>query len=240
MFLASFCFCLAVHFALERGARLPFATAFKIGRGVASVGMTAIGFYALVRYIALLPRCYVAHQGDDATARALTLVIMGHFVADFVLVGWGQLQRVRPRPDLVIHHALGLFAASMVLRLEAGHALYLGLFTTEMMPVTTAVGALGLAIGRPSWERAAQGLRLAVLLAWRIPLWFVIAYLVWKNLDAGPADAVLRAVYHFSSAFLVITLSLDAFWTYKSWQALRREVATSSSSRSRSLSSLRR
>lgn len=203
-----------------------FHARFKLLRGVASVLLTAIGFFALIHWREFWPQCYMTRHTGDTLAYTLLFVLVGHFLADFLLLGYGWTRyRAKPRPDLIIHHALGVFAAGTVMYYDIGHALYLVLMTTEMMPVTGGIAALGALLQRPRLERLGSELRLATLLLWRMPLWIAVGVLCWQSLP-NPAEPILAIGYKFSLAFLVLTLSLDGFWIVQCVKALRRLYAT--------------
>jgi len=214
---------LALHFAVERRSGEPFKSAFRLSRGLASIVLSALGFFSLVHFSAHAGTVYVL-PSPDPLALALVALPIGHFVADFILLAYAFLRdRDRPRFDLIVHHGLGLVAAALTLALPIAAPLYLLLFTTEMMPVTTGLSALGTLRGKPSWERLGARLRLAVLLLWRIPLWLWVGHSIARNLlYAHPAHQA-RVIYEFSASFLLVTLSLDAHWTLQSLRALARQ-----------------
>lgn len=221
--LFSVLFFLVLHAAVAWRARQPFAATFKLARGIASVMLAAIGFYALFHWSELARAGYMGRHDADTQADVLMHFIFGHFIADFILLGWGWWREgARPRPDLVIHHGLGLLAVWVMKHYLIGHALFLVLFTTEMMPVTSGLAAWAALKRNAALERRAQQLRLAVLTLWRLPLWFVIGALMIYNLFVLTAEPLLAVGYRFSLGFLVITLSLDSFWIHQCVQALRR------------------
>ncbi len=216
-------FFLALHAVIGWRTRQPFLTIFKLGRGIASLILSAIGFYAIGHWWELAPAGFMGKHWLDMPAGVLVLFILGHFIADFILLAWGWWREgARPRPDLVIHHALGLFAIWVIVHYSIGHALFLVLFTTEMMPVTSGLAGWAALKNNLALERRAQQLRLAVLVLWRLPLWLVIGGLMITNLFFLTPDPLLAVGYRFSLAFLVITLSLDSFWIKQCIGVLRR------------------
>lgn len=202
-----------------------FNLRFKLLRGLASVLLTAIGFYALVHWQEFWRQCYMTRHTGDVLAYTLVLFITGHFLADFLLLGYGWVRhREKPRPDLVVHHLLGVFASWVVMHYDIGHALYLLMMTAEMMPVTSGVAALGALLQRPRMEQLGSELRLAALVLWRMPMWFVVGYLCLQSLE-HPAEPILVIGYRFSLAFLVLTFSLDSYWIVQCIKALQRIYA---------------
>src|SRR4051812_19313524 len=106
---------LLVHALIEWRTKAPFHVAFRVTRGVASIVLTAVGFFALVHWSSLWRDAWLVRQ-DEPLATALVMIPLGHFAADFLLLGWGWATRGSvPRMDLVIHHALGSFAGFVVL-----------------------------------------------------------------------------------------------------------------------------
>ncbi len=224
---ASAIFFLLLHAAIQRQTRETFLVAFKLGRGIASIILSSIGFYALFHWWGLASAGFMGRHAGDIPAHLLVQFIFGHFIADFILLAWGWWrERAKPRPDLVIHHGLGLFAIAVVNHYTIGHALFLVLFTTEMMPVTSGLAGWAALKKNLQLERQAQKLRLAVLMLWRVPLWFVIGALMIYNLLMLTPDPLLAVGYSFSLAFLVVTLSLDSFWIRQCIGVLQRWDAT--------------
>lgn len=219
---ASAIFFLLLHAAIERQTQQTFLVAFKLGRGIASVILSAIGFYALFHWWELTSAGFMGRHAGDIPADLLVQFIFGHFIADFILLAWGWWhERAKPRPDLVIHHGLGLFAIAVVNHYTIGHALFLVLFTTEMMPVTSGLAGWAALKKNQQLERQAQKLRLAVLVLWRVPLWFVIGGLMIYNLFMLTPDPLLAVGYRFSLGFLPIVLALDTYWIFQCVRGLK-------------------
>jgi len=217
---STLCF-VGLHLAVARLTLQPFGAVFRLARGLASVVLSALGFFALVHFGAHWQTVYVL-QAQDPLATALVMVPTGHFIADFALLAYGSFSaRAAPRTDLMLHHALGLVAAMLTLRFPIAAPLYLVLFTTELMPITSALSALGALRADVRLQRLGARLRLIVLLAWRIPLWLWVGAQTALVLHKGGLSREARVVYAFSSFFLLITLSLDAYWTALSLRALR-------------------
>jgi hypothetical protein len=215
-------FFLALHSTVEKVTGEPFSSAFRLGRGLASLLLTTLGFYALFAYRAAWSTAYVL-SAPDAWATQLTMIPMGHFLADFILMGYGLIVAgSKPRKDLCVHHLLGLVAGAATLRYPIAAPQYLLLFTAEMMPVTTGVTAYGAYRGAPWLERLGARLRLAVLVGWRIPLWLWVAAQIGWVVSVGHPSEDQKTIYTVGAAFLVVTLSLDTFWTLQSARALRR------------------
>ncbi len=152
---------------------------------------------------------------------------IGHFAADFFLLAWGWFTaRAPPRRDLLVHHALGLVAALLTLAYPIAAPLYLVLFTTELMPITTALSAparSGAGLGSNRWARACGSWCCSPGASRSGSGW---AGRILRAARAGGLSHDARIVYLFSASFLVVTLGLDAFWTWLSLQALRRAART--------------
>jgi hypothetical protein len=216
---------LAIHAGVAARTGLGFADAFKLSRGLASLGLAALGFFALLRWSPAWWATAWVTSSPDPLAVTLVQIPVGHFLGDFALMAWGRAREgsaARLRPDLVAHHGLGLFAAGTVIAWPIAAPLYLVLFTTELMPVTTALAGLATLRKSRGLTRAAVRGRVLVLLGWRLPLWLWLAVRFFGLWADGAFVGDRRAVYGFSSVFLVIMLGLDALWLRGAVRALRR------------------
>jgi hypothetical protein len=213
---------LALHFVVEKLTGQPFASAFRMGRGLASAVLTGVGFFGLFYYRAAWSTVYVLAAPDELALR-LALVPVGHLLADFILLTYGfVVARSSPRKDLLAHHLMALVAAAATFRYPIAAPQFLVVFTSELMPVTSGVTAFGSYRRNLSLERLGARLRLVVLLGWRLPLWLLVAAQIALVVTLGNPSRQMKAIYAFSSAFLLVVLSLDAFWTLQSVRSLRR------------------
>lgn len=197
------------------------AHAFRLTRGIVAGFLALTGFLALVTWRDVAHRMYVATE-PDALALALVGLPVGHFVADLVIVGRAARHGERPRRDLLVHHVLGLVAALAVLRWPLAAPLYLVLFTTELMPVTTAVTSIGAHRGDARIERLGARARVAVLLGWRLPLWAWVGVMIMRNLTLRDVPPHEVPIYACSAVFLVVTTTLDVVWTRSALRRVRR------------------
>jgi hypothetical protein len=207
-------FFLLLHAAVAlrtRGAA--FHVQLKLSRGLASVILAGIGFYGLSQWWPLWPQAFLVRHAPGSDAWLLVAFVTGHFVADVLLLGWGLWRRdSSPRKDLLAHHALGIFACSVVFYYGIGHAFFVIALTTEMMPVTSGIAALAPLLHRPGLERRATQLRLAVLVLWRLPLWAVLAALVSWRVAQGEADSLIALGQRIALASLAVVVLLDSYW----------------------------
>ena len=221
-FILTFIACLALQVLIQRRTGAPFQLAFRLSRGVASIGLAAVGYFALIYWSRLWRDAYLVHE-SGSLARTLVFIPLGHFAADFVLLGWAYVShREKPRLDLCAHHGLGVIAGLVVLVYGISQELYLVLFTTEIMPITTAISALGLLRAQPALERLGARLRLLTLIAWRLPLWIAVGVLIFDNLFFRSPDPLRGFGLRIGLFFLVFTLTLDVVWTRATVKALRR------------------
>lgn len=212
---------LVLHTIVEPLTRAPFEVAFRLTRGVASVLLTFIGFFMLFYAYSLWPEAWVIQQRDGVAAACITFAL-GHFVADFFLLAWGRLWHGEPaRLDLIAHHALGMVGGSLALYLRVAQELFVLMYTAELMPVTTAMSAIGALRANKALERLGAQLRLVTLLGWRMPMWAVIGVLTVYNLLSGP-DPLRATALWLTLLFLSVLITLDVTWIRKSFRALRR------------------
>ena len=210
------------HLAVTQVTKLPFREAFRIARAGAAVVLTGVGFYTLYQWLPFASTTYVLPT-PDPFATTLVAIPLAHFAADFVLMPMGWfLERERPRPDLLIHHGAAVTTALLTLRFTIAAPLYLLLLTTELRPITTGLSAIGVWLGRPAIDRLGSWARLIVLLVWRVPFW---TWIGWGGISGlMTADSFeTRAVYFICAFFTAVTMTLDIYWIYKSYKALRRK-----------------
>jgi hypothetical protein len=192
-----------------------YARAFKLSRGVAAAVLTALGVAALVDAVPHWRSAFLyAHEADD-WMRLGVLCIYGHLLSDFAWMGVGRWRfGVKPRPDLVIHHLLGLLGFGAALLLEVGYALALITMITELMPVTTGIHALGKRIAAPALVDGSERARLHVLVWLRLPLWLTLLTLTVTVLLLGTPGSLLAA-YVVAFFGLLGLVSLDVYWIGK-------------------------
>jgi hypothetical protein len=222
LFLLSTATFLAAHAGVAHATGASFRDNFRLARGLAALLLSVIGFFTLVRWYDFAGSSYTLLT-PDPLADKLLMVPFGHFAADFLLLTWGWFTvRERPRRDLIFHHLVGVAAGVATVRYAVATPLYLLLLTTEIMPVTTGISAYGAWAGHPRIERTGAWARLAVLVIWRLPFWSWVGgstFLHWLYNEGAP-DAL--AAYILAATFSTMTLSLDVYWTYKSWEAVNR------------------
>jgi hypothetical protein len=137
---------------------------------------------------------------------------------------YGRLRfGIRPRADLIIHHALGLVAIGCALYLHVGYGLALVTMITELLPVTTGLHGLGARLTSNALMNVAERLRLHVLAWLRLPLWGMLLLLVigvWSNGRA--ADLCLAFVV--TTCVLLALLALDLCWIRHCQKRIHRQM----------------
>jgi hypothetical protein len=215
--------CLAVHAVIERRFG-GFSDAFKVGRSVVSLVLATLGFFAMWHWRGASSATWVL-ETPEALATALAGIPIGHFVADLGLIAWGRLRHGEAvRSDLVAHHLLGLVAGTLTMLLPIAAPLYLVLYTSELMPVTTGWVALAERAGSAGWAHRGQVARAVVIALLRVPLWVVVG--VGAGVGFAAADETgPRVVYGCSALFSLLTTSLDVHWFGACVRGLRRGAA---------------
>lgn len=204
----------------RRGSGYP--QAFRLMRGAVSVVLTLLGFFAVVHWWPIAAAGYVTREADPF-AMALAGIPMGHFAGDLLLMIFASMRGLDvTRKDLVVHHLTGMLATALVLSYPIAAPLFLCMFTTEMMPVTTGVVSWAELSGSALWVRRGMWARLATLVLWRAPFWSWSSYLVVRNFFAAGATADQRVVFGWSGSFLMVAFVLDFIWIRKCLKALRR------------------
>lgn len=216
-------FFLFLHVALARRfPGQPFHLLLKLSRGVASVLLTGIGFYALLRWFALWPTAFLRVDATDSDAYYLICFVTGHFIADFLLLGFGFVRhRSEPRKDLLAHHLLGLVGAWVVFYYEVGYELFAVALSTEMMPVTSGIAAVAGLRANSALERLATQLRLLVLCGWRLPFWIFVTFIVLRDLQLPQHDALMLLARKVTLGCMAVVLVLDSYWIALCIRALR-------------------
>lgn len=216
-------FFLLLHVVVTHHARgQEFHVQLKLSRGLASILLTVIGFYALSQWWGLWPQAFLARHAPGSEPYLLIAFVSGHFIADVGLLLWGWLLRdSSPRKDLVAHHALGLAACAVVFYYDFGHALFAVALTGEMMPVTSGIGALAPLLGRPSLERVATQLRLAVLALWRLPFWALVIAVLLLRMAQGEPDSLMVLAQRLALTLFAVVVTLDIYWVRLCLRSLR-------------------
>ena len=220
-------FFLLLHMTVARYTRgQEFHIQLKLSRGLASICLTAIGFYALSQWWMMWPQAFLSRHPPGSEPYVLVTIVSGHFIADVGLLLWGWLLRdSSPRKDLVAHHALGLAACAVVFYYDFGHALFAVALTGEMMPVTSGVAALAPLLGRPSLERLATQLRLAVLSLWRLPCWALVITLLLLRMAQGEPDSLMVLAQRIALVSFAVVVTLDIYWARLCLKNLREAPA---------------
>jgi hypothetical protein len=198
-----------------------YPQAFRLMRGAVSLVLTLLGFFALFHWWDIAKDGYVTREVDPL-AMVLAGIPMGHFAGDLLLMVFASVRGLdSTRKDLVAHHITGMLASALVLFYPIAAPLFLCMFTTEMMPMTTGIVSWAELAGNRLWVRRGMWARLATLVLWRTPFWSWSAYLVFSNLLAADCTPDQRVVFACSGAFLGVGFVLDSIWTRKCLKALR-------------------
>jgi hypothetical protein len=222
VFGATLFFMLLHELLSRRFAGQPFHLLFKLSRGADSVILTAIGFYALLRWFPLWPQAFLRVDPPGSDAYYLICFVTGHFVADFLLLAFGLARhRSTPRKDLMAHHLLGLVGAWVVFHYGVGYELFAVALTTEMMPVTSGFAALAALRERPALERLSVQLRLLVLCGWRLPFWALVTAIVLRDLRQPEPEALMLLARQVTLGCMAVVLVLDGYWVGLCLRALR-------------------
>lgn len=209
-----------VTIAHRRGSGYP--QAFRLMRGAVSLVLTLLGFFAVVHWWGIAKDGYVTREVDPF-AMALAGIPMGHFAGDLLLMVFASVRGLdTTRKDLVVHHVTGILATLLVLFYPIAAPLFLCMFTTEMMPMTSGLVSWAELAGSPTWVRRGMLARLATLVFWRAPFWSWSSYLVVSNLLAADCTPDQRVVFGWSGSFLMVAFVLDSIWIRKCLKALRR------------------
>lgn len=208
-------FFLLLHAVVARATPgLKFHDQFKLSRGLASICLTGIGFFALCYWWPLWSQAFLARHSRDSIGFALICFVSGHFIADYLLLAWGAWRHASsPRFDLIAHHLLGIVTCVVVFYYEFGYALYAVALTTEMMPVSSGVAALAPLLRKPSLEHLALQLRYRILTLWRLPFWMlIIAIVIWR-MAQGENDSLMVLGQRITLAAMAVVVALDIYWT---------------------------
>ncbi len=197
-----------------------------MSRGLASVLLVTIGFSTLAAYFEMWPRAFLTDHDFGSPPWYLVMIICGHFVSDLLWLAWGWIACSSvPRLDLIVHHVVGLGAATAALYWQLGYLLLAIAMTTELMPVATGLGAWGKVRSSLPIERFAVGFSIAALLLWRLPFWIYVLWIFGTGSVAaripGLPPAVPPVVLVLAGALVV----MDLYWTRLLWGSYRDLVA---------------
>lgn len=192
-----------------------YPRAFKLSRGAAAAILTAIGLAALVGAWPEWRSAFLYRHFDGDWMRYGLLCVYGHLLSDFIWMAVGAWRfGVKPRKDLILHHAMGLVGFGAALWLKVGYALALITMVTEVMPVTTGLNALGKRLSSQALMDAAEKARLHLLVWLRLPLWLTLFVLVCMVLAIGNPGDLLPA-YLVACVGLAGLVGLDLYWVGK-------------------------
>jgi hypothetical protein len=210
-------FFIVLHVVFLNLPKTHFNHAMKLSRGVAAVILSVIGFYGLFADLGQWKSAFIYHHtGEGILERNLyfcMLVCMGHFIADLLWLVWGKVRYGIPsRKDLIIHHLIGVVAFGYALHHELAYVACLITMASELMPVTTGIGAYGQRMQNMNIVRFANNWRLLLLLWWRVPLWGFMALLSIRALFSGDYQDDLLIPYILATLGFSGMLLLDRFW----------------------------
>mmetsp|Transcript_13163 Transcript_13163/g.48001 ORF Transcript_13163/g.48001 Transcript_13163/m.48001 type:complete len:264 (-) Transcript_13163:354-1145(-) len=165
-----------------------------LSRGVAATLLTLFGLWGTICNFGLWKVGFVPTAGvtiDMFNLFTVYRLALGHFIADLLWLAYALVtHNISPRKDLIAHHVLCLAGFSFMMD-SPGAVMGAVALTTEMMPMTSAIGAFGRAVSKTYLEDLANYLRLVVLSGWRIPVWCVLS---------GASALVCRALVHNQAA----------------------------------------
>lgn len=214
-------FFVAVHAWFLYGINPDYHRAFKLSRGIAAAILTSIGIAAAIVGIqhwdqAYLYRHYPEQSLGDLWMWHGMLVVLAHIVSDFLWMLHGRLTRgIIPRNDLVIHHGVCLLAFCYALWKDVGFAVCLIALVSELMPVTSGLGGWGQHKNRPDLIEKANVARLRVLVWWRRPLWFIMAFLTGRAIFIGKVEDGLEIAFGIAAVGFTTLIFLDKYWIKK-------------------------
>lgn len=195
--------------------------AFQLSRGIAATILTGIGIAAAVVGIQHWDEAYLYRHDPAASLGDLwmwhgMLVVLSHILSDFVWMLYGRLSRqILPRKDLVIHHVVCLGAFCYALWKDVGFAVCLIALVSEAMPITSGISGWGQHRKRPDIVEKANAARLKVLIWWRRPLWFVMAFLTGRAILTGRVEEGLEIAFGIAAVGFTTLIFLDKYWIKK-------------------------
>jgi hypothetical protein len=210
-----------LHVVFLYGISPDYHRAFKLSRAIPAAIMTLMGLAAVFPGIQHWQVAFLYRHDPSASFPDLLmwhgmLVVMGHLLSDFLWMFYGRATRaIIPRRDLLIHHGVCLAAFSYALWKEVGFALCLIALVSELMPVTTGISGWGQHIGRKDVMEVANRIRLAVLIWWRRPLWFLLAALTARTILAQDVQEGFGLAFAIAAVGFTTLIFLDKYWIAK-------------------------
>ena len=205
----------ALHVVAVLKVEPVYSRAFKLSRAGAALILTLLGFAAFIDGFGHWREAFLYRHPDNDWMRIGLLLVYGHLIADFIWMAIGKYKyNITPRIDLIIHHGLGVIGFGAALMLGIGYAFGLLTMITELMPLSTGLGAWGKFIDSAKVIEASAKARLYVLAWLRLPLWISLLALVVSMLVKG-SDAVMFIAYMVSGTALLGLIWLDIFWMSK-------------------------
>jgi hypothetical protein len=232
VFTLSFLFFFSLHVGVDRYfSGYLFHDTLKISRGLASVFLSILGFISLYFYFSWWEYGFLLrHTTPEPFLEALVYGLMGHFCADFLWLAYGWKKREsQPRMDLLIHHGFGLFVCIYALQTQLAYAIIGVALTSEMMPVTTGIGALGTLFHQKSSEPLANRLRVFVILGWRLPLWIFVFFRLTLECWRGEARASISSHYITAFSTCLFLIALDSYWSFCCFKKMKTLKSVASS-----------
>lgn len=213
-------FFVVLHVIAQWAITKNYHRAFKISRGVAAAILTLIGFAALFTSLGHWREAFLWHQdpangGLDWWMWQGVLLVVGHFVSDFLWMAWGLRSGIRPRADLVLHHAVGLGAFSYALSINIGYSLCLIVMMSELMPVSTGLAGWSQHKKDDKLHAWASRTRLLVLVWQRRPLWLALAALTARPIVMGEVPDGFGVAYGIAAVGFTTLIFLDKYWIAK-------------------------
>jgi hypothetical protein len=218
---------LTVHILVYRSVKV-YPRAFQISRGVAAVVLTGVGVIALLYAKGAWNTAFLyAHSIEDPLLFLMTIV-MGHFLSDFLWMAWGkQALAISPRPDLLIHHGIGMISYGIAFCLLFGGALALIVMMSELMPVVSGLTGWAKFKGNRSLEILCAKWRIRLLVWWRGPLWLVLIALLIRTKMIGGFPEPYSILFWLILPLFFFLLGLDEFWIRRCLEAERRQAEKS-------------
>jgi hypothetical protein len=210
-----------LHVVAQGAITRHYHRAFKISRGVAAGILTIIGFTALAFSLDHWRDAFLFAQdyrdgGRDFWMWHGLLIVLAHMLSDFVWMAWGFLrERIVPRLDLVLHHAVGVGAFSYALWKEMGYAICLIAMASELMPVSTGIAGWSQHKADRRLHDWASTTRLRVLVWVRRPLWFGLAALTARPILLGEVEEGFVVAYGIAAVGFTTLIFLDKYWIAK-------------------------
>ncbi|MGZ5443161.1 MAG: hypothetical protein ACXW5U_14225 [Thermoanaerobaculia bacterium] len=200
----------AIGFAITKR---PDEPTFSVTRAVISGAVALVAFVVLVEQWPSWRRAFMMRHPTDDLAFHVSALLAASLAADLVwMLGRFLRWRVPSRPDLLVHHVLGLPAIGYAFSHRVGFGLIAIAATTELLATCSGISALGKVIARPALETVGRRCGCAVLVGWRIPLWLSLAILSAMILRDPIARAGFTVEYAILFATTVLLIALDIYW----------------------------